>query len=131
MGGCVTEEQAIARAQYLDLVYSQFGTLYELLPGAQRPLTGPTSSKPIDSPPIEGIIVFVAQRSSSTLDTSSKPKYTMTAANSKIVDTPKNPSKALELNVVQSATVEKSLKDNKKGKVKTKQDTPKQDSQNQ
>jgi hypothetical protein len=36
MGGCVTEEQAIARAQYLDLVYSQSGTLYELLPNAPQ-----------------------------------------------------------------------------------------------
>jgi len=31
MGGIVTEEQAISRAQYLDLVYSQFGTLYDLI----------------------------------------------------------------------------------------------------
>lgn len=35
MGGCVIEEQTIVCAQYLDLVYSQFRTLYELLPGAQ------------------------------------------------------------------------------------------------
>jgi hypothetical protein len=32
MGGVVTEEQAISRAQYLDLVYSQTSTLYDLLP---------------------------------------------------------------------------------------------------
>jgi hypothetical protein len=31
MGGIVTEEQAITRAQYLDLVYSQSGTLYDLI----------------------------------------------------------------------------------------------------
>jgi len=31
MGGCVTEEQAIACARYLDLVYSKSITLYELL----------------------------------------------------------------------------------------------------
>ena len=31
MGGAVTEEQAISRAQYLDLVYSQSGTLYDLI----------------------------------------------------------------------------------------------------
>jgi hypothetical protein len=34
MGGVVTEEEAISRAQYLDLVYSQSGTLYELIPNA-------------------------------------------------------------------------------------------------
>jgi hypothetical protein len=38
MGGVVTEEEAIARAQYLDLVYSQSGTLYELIPNATVPL---------------------------------------------------------------------------------------------
>jgi hypothetical protein len=32
MGGAVTEEQAITWAQYLDLVYSQSGTLYDFLP---------------------------------------------------------------------------------------------------
>jgi hypothetical protein len=31
MGGTVTEEETIALAQYLDLVYSQSGTLYDLL----------------------------------------------------------------------------------------------------
>ena len=36
MGACVIEEKAIACAQYLDLVYSQFGTLYDYLPDALR-----------------------------------------------------------------------------------------------
>jgi hypothetical protein len=31
MGGAVIEEETISRAQYLDLVYSQYGTLYDLL----------------------------------------------------------------------------------------------------
>ena len=34
MGACVTKEQAIAHAQYLDLVYSQSSTLYDILPDA-------------------------------------------------------------------------------------------------
>ena len=34
MGACVTEEQAISYAQYLDLVYSQSGALYDILPDA-------------------------------------------------------------------------------------------------
>ena len=42
MGGEITKEQAIARAQYLDLVYSQSGTLYELIPTAPRPSTDPS-----------------------------------------------------------------------------------------
>ena len=32
MGGVVTEEQAINSTQYLDLVYSQSETLYDLIP---------------------------------------------------------------------------------------------------
>ena len=32
MGGSITEEQAVSRAQYLYLVYSQSGTLYDLIP---------------------------------------------------------------------------------------------------
>jgi hypothetical protein len=31
MGGVVSEEESISQAQYLDLVYSQSGTLYEFL----------------------------------------------------------------------------------------------------
>jgi len=34
MGGVMTGEQAITRAQYLDLVYSSSGTLYDLIPHA-------------------------------------------------------------------------------------------------
>jgi hypothetical protein len=38
MGGVVTEEHAISHAQYLDLVYSQTGTLYDLIPNAPHPV---------------------------------------------------------------------------------------------
>lgn len=37
MGGCVTEDQAIYHAQYLDIVYSHSGMLYEMLPDAPKP----------------------------------------------------------------------------------------------
>jgi len=36
-GGVITEEQVIARAQYLDLIYTQSGTLYDKIPDAPRP----------------------------------------------------------------------------------------------
>jgi hypothetical protein len=42
MGDVVTEEQAISCAQYLDLIYSQTGTLYDLLPDAPLPFTTAT-----------------------------------------------------------------------------------------
>ena len=54
MGGSVTEEKAISRAQYLDLVYSQSGTLYDLIPQAPHPNTDP--SKPPVEVPIDGIV---------------------------------------------------------------------------
>ena len=53
MGSVVTEEQAISRAQYLDLVYSQFETLYDLIPQAPRPSTDP--AKPPAEVPVDGI----------------------------------------------------------------------------
>ena len=59
MGACVTEEQAIADAQYLDLVYSQTGTLYDILPDAPRPGT----SKARETPSIDGIIGSMSQNS--------------------------------------------------------------------
>ena len=36
-GGVITEEQVIARAQYLDLIYTQSGTLQDKIPDAPRP----------------------------------------------------------------------------------------------
>ena len=36
-GGVVIEEKVIAHAQYLELIYSQSGTLYDKIPDAPRP----------------------------------------------------------------------------------------------
>jgi hypothetical protein len=57
MGGVVTEEQAISRAQYLDLVYLQMGTLYYLIPDAPRPSTNHTPTPPIASHVVDGVII--------------------------------------------------------------------------
>jgi hypothetical protein len=46
MGGVVTEEKDIAHAQYLDLVYSQFGMLYDLIPHDPLPSTNPNTVPP-------------------------------------------------------------------------------------
>ena len=56
MGGVIIEEQAISRAQYLDLVYSQMGTLYDLLPDLPRPNTSSTSTTPAASHAADGVI---------------------------------------------------------------------------
>jgi len=37
MGGVITEDQEISRAQYLDLVYSQPDILYNMVPHAPHP----------------------------------------------------------------------------------------------
>lgn len=36
-GGVFTEEQVISRAQYLDLIYTQFGMLYDKIPDTPTP----------------------------------------------------------------------------------------------
>jgi hypothetical protein len=56
MGGVVTEEQTINCAQYLDLVYSQTGTLYDLLPDLPHPSTSTTSTTPVASHAADGAI---------------------------------------------------------------------------
>ena len=54
MGSVVTEEQAISRAQYLDLVYSQSENLYDLIPQAPHPSIDP--AKPPAETPVDGIV---------------------------------------------------------------------------
>jgi hypothetical protein len=61
MGGVVTKEESISRAQYLDLVYSQSGTLYELIPNAPR--TSPNLSKPSSMAHADGVIGAVKTQS--------------------------------------------------------------------
>lgn len=56
MGGAVTEEQAISHAQYLDLVYSQSGTLYDLIPHAPRPTYDPSKPPQAHSDIIIGLV---------------------------------------------------------------------------
>jgi hypothetical protein len=63
MGGIVTEEETIARAQYLDLVYSQSGTLYELLLNVARANADP--SKPSSSSHADGVIGSIKTQSTS------------------------------------------------------------------
>ena len=54
MGGVVTKQQAISHAQYLDLVYSQSCTLYDLIPHASWPTTDPL--RHATEPTIDGIL---------------------------------------------------------------------------
>jgi hypothetical protein len=72
MGGVVTEEQAIIRAQYLDLVYSQMGTFYDLLPDLPRPGTFTTSTAPAASHATDGVIGSTHSHSHSVSTTTPK-----------------------------------------------------------
>ena len=81
MGGVVTKEQAISRAQYLDLVYSQFGTLSDLIPQAPHPSTDP--AKPPVENPIDGVVgsiqaSLVAKPAKQQNDSSTTPSSLLT-----------------------------------------------------
>jgi hypothetical protein len=72
MGGVVTEKEAIARAQYLDLVYSQSSTLYELTPNATHATNDP--SKPLSTLHADGVIGSVkTQSTSQSIGTTQRP----------------------------------------------------------
>jgi hypothetical protein len=109
MGDMVTEEQAIAWAQYLDLVYSQFGTLYDLLTNATRANTDP--SKPSSSSHADGVIGSVKTQyfSQSTTLSSTSPQTQIS-----------------KVNVVQSVPSQQSRgKKKKKNKSKNNNEQPK------
>ena len=108
MGGVVTEEQAISQAQYLDLVYSQSETLYDLIPQAPRPSTDP--AKPLVETPVDGIIGSIQSPSAA------KPaKQKQTA-----IPTPSTPKFSAKVNSIQST---QTLGNNKK-KGKNKNNKP-------
>ena len=69
MGGVVTEEKAINRAHYLDLVYSQYGMLYDLIPRAPCPSTDP--AKPPAKTLVDGVVGSI--QPSSTVKPTKQP----------------------------------------------------------
>ena len=52
MDDVITKDKSISRAEYLDLVYSQSKTLYDLIPQAPHPST----AKPPVEVPVDGIV---------------------------------------------------------------------------
>ena len=115
MGGVVIEEKAISRSRYLDLVYSQASTLYDLIPHAPHPTTDP--SRPATEPPVDGIL--------GSIQTQTMEKYTKNQTQSAApLIQPTPPPKTTpprvfssEVNAVQST---KSFCGKKKGKNKSK-----------
>jgi hypothetical protein len=116
MGIVVTEEQAISRAQYLDLVYSQTGTLYDLLPDLPRPGTSNTSATPAASHAADGVIGSTHSHSHSVSTTTPKSN----SSNVQSAPSPAPPTgKTSEVNVVQSTPTGKNK--SKKGRGKNKE----------
>ena len=104
MASAITEEQAISRAQYIDLVYSQSRTLYDLIPQAPRPSTDP--AKPPEEVPVVGIVGSIQ---STSVEKPTKKPLTPTP-------TPSTPKVSTEVNSIQS--VQTSGNNKKKGKAK-------------
>jgi hypothetical protein len=120
MGGVVTEEQEISCDQYLDLVYSQIGTLYDLIPDAPRPSTNPYPTHPVASHVVDGVIGAFYVETQSTQDSHTNPKSITSNVHNTPTPTP-SPSKNFEVNLVQSTLTGKN-QNKKKGKGKNKED---------
>jgi hypothetical protein len=110
------KSNAISRAQYLDLVYSQIETLYDLLPELPRPGTSSTSTTPATSHAVDSVI-GTAQAQSHYIS-SSNPKSTTSNVQNDLSPTTST-SKNSEVNVVQSTPISKNK--SKKGRGKNKE----------
>jgi hypothetical protein len=119
MGGVVTEQQTISRAQYLDLVYSQMGTLYDLLPDAPCPSTSATSTTPTASHTIDGVIRTFHAQPHSIQTSNSNPKSISSNVQNDPSPTPPI-DKSSKVNSAQSTPAGKNK--SKKGKGKNKED---------
>ena len=58
MSRVVTEEDVIKRSQHPDLIDSQSGTLYDIIPQALHPSNDPSQSAP--GPHVDGVIGYVS-----------------------------------------------------------------------
>jgi hypothetical protein len=116
MGGVIIEEKAISRAQYLDLIYSQTGTLYDLLPDLPRPGSSIISTTPAASHVADGVIGSTHSHSHSVSTTTLKSN----SSNVQSALSPTPPTgKTSEVNTVQSTPTSKNK--SKKGRGKNKE----------
>jgi hypothetical protein len=115
MGGIVTKEQSISHAQYLNLVYSHLGTLYDLIPHAPRSSNDP--SKPALGSHVDGIVVFIKSQSATQFYIGTNTK------------SPPSPTQTSEVYTVQFVSSRQSVGKNK-NKGKSKKYSNKQESEN-
>lgn len=118
MGGAITKEQAISRAQYLDLVYSQSSTLYDLIPHDPFPTYDP--SKPSEAH-TDGIIGSL--KSPSKKQSSIQPSNLATTSKAPTKSTP-TPSKTFDISAVPTTPNKNSQQSRGKNKKKRKKNKP-------
>ena len=102
MSGAVTEEDIIRRARHLDLIYSQSGTLYDIIPQALRPSNEKPRTAP--RPHVDGVIDSVSTSSITQvakqlgqLAITDKPASTTSTTHSN------NPAQSTDINMVQTS----------------------------
>jgi hypothetical protein len=117
MGGFFTEEQAISRTQYLDLLYSQMGTLYDLLHDAPIPSTIATSTTPIASHATDSVIGIFHAQTQNVQASPTNPKSKASNVQNALSPTPPA-EKTSEVNSVQSTPTGKNKFKKWKGKNK-------------
>lgn len=119
MGGTITKEQATSHTQYLDLVHSQFGTLYDLILNAPMPTNNP--SRPAPEPHVNGTIGLVSTPPSSTTTGHKKLSTSSPTTISNVSDTKSAPpsgqsSKVNSVDLSQSGGKKKNTNNKGKGK---------------
>lgn len=119
--GVVTEEQVIAQAQYLDLVYTQSGTLHEKIPNL--PKENQIAAAPSGSHAADGMIGMINTKSKKKSSKNYSPIITLP-------DSPTGDSStgiSADIHVVESSTAKSKCGGKKKVKKKNKTDkTPKE-----
>jgi hypothetical protein len=119
MGGVITEEKVISHAQYLYLIYSQMGTLYDLLSDTPHPSTNPTPTPLVASHVVDSVIgTFHDEIQSTHVGHTNSNSI---ASNVKNTPTPTPSGKTSEINSIQYTPTGKN-QNKKKGKGKNKED---------
>ena len=112
--GVITEEQVIAQAQYLDLVYTQSGTLHEKIP--DLPSSNQIAAAPSGSHAADGMIGTVNTKSKKKSSKNSSPIITLP-------DSPtgeSSPEISADIHAVETSTAKSKNGGKKKGKKKNK-----------
>jgi hypothetical protein len=124
MGGIVIKKEAIAQAQYLDLVYSQSSTLYELIQNVTRATTDP--SKPSSTSHVDGVIGSVKTQASSQLTGTTNQSALASTPSSTSLSSTSPQDQVSEVNAVQYSPSQQYG-----GKKKTKNKTKKNNNKKQ